>query len=49
MPLEQWSAIAQILASFVGIPSLIFVGIQVNLMTKTVKATSSTARMRVGR
>ena len=43
MSLEQWSAIAQILASFVGIPSLIFVGVQVNLMTKTVKATSSQA------
>ena len=43
MSLEQWSAFAQILASFVGIPSLIFVGIQVNLMTKTVKATSSQA------
>jgi len=43
MSLEQWSAVAQILASFVGIPSLIFVGIQVNLMTKTVKASSSQA------
>jgi hypothetical protein len=43
MSLQQWSAVAQILASFVGIPSLIFVGIQVNLMTKTVKASSSQA------
>jgi hypothetical protein len=43
MSLEYWSAVAQILASVVGIPSLIFVGIQVNLMTKAVKATSSQA------
>src|ERR1700748_205461 len=43
MSLEQWSGGSQILAAFVGIPSLIFVGIQVNLMTKTVKDTSSQA------
>lgn len=43
MSLDQWSAISQILAAFVGIPSLIFVGIQVNLMTKTVRASSSQA------
>lgn len=41
MSLEQWSAIAQILAAFVGIPSLIFVGIQLYLATKAVRAASS--------
>lgn len=43
MSLQQWSAIAQILGPFVGIPSLIFVGIQMNLMTRTVRASSSQA------
>lgn len=43
MSLDQWSAIAQILAAVVGIPSLIFVGIQLNLATKAVKASSSQA------
>jgi hypothetical protein len=43
MSLEQWSAIAQILAAVVGIPSLIFVGIQLYLATKAVRASSSQA------
>jgi hypothetical protein len=41
--LEQWSAIAQILGAVVGIPSLIFVGIQLFLATKAVRAASSQA------
>jgi len=43
MPLDQWSAIAQILGAVVGIPSLIFVGIQLHLATKAVRASSSQA------
>jgi hypothetical protein len=43
MSLEQLSAIAQILAAAVGIPSLIFVGIQLNLATRAVRASSSQA------
>jgi len=43
MSLEQWSAIAQILGAVVGIPSLIFVGIQLYLATKAVRASSSQA------
>jgi hypothetical protein len=43
MSLEQWSAVAQILAAVVGIPSLIFVGIQLYLATKAVRASSSQA------
>ena len=43
MSLEQWSAIAQILGAVVGIPSLIFVGIQLFLATKAVRAASSQA------
>jgi hypothetical protein len=41
--LEQWSAIAQILGAVVGIPSLIFVAIQLFLATKAVRAASSQA------
>jgi hypothetical protein len=43
MSLDQWSAIAQILGAVVGIPSLIFVGIQLFLATKAVRASSSQA------
>jgi hypothetical protein len=43
MSLEQWSAIAQILGAVVGIPSLIFVGIQLYLATNAVRAASSQA------
>jgi hypothetical protein len=43
MSVEQLSAIAQILAAAVGIPSLIFVGVQLNLATKAVRASSSQA------
>ena len=43
MSLDQWSAIAQILGAVVGIPSLIFVGIQLFLATKAVRAASSQA------
>jgi hypothetical protein len=43
MSLEQLSAIAQILGAVVGIPSLIFVGIQLSLATKAVRASSSQA------
>jgi len=44
MSLMQWSAIAQILAAVVGVPSLIFVGIQLSQATKAVRAASSQAR-----
>ena len=43
MSLEQWSAIAQIMAAVIGIPSLIFVGIQLGLASKAVRAASSQA------
>ena len=43
MSLEQWSAIAQIMAAVIGIPSLIFVGIQLGLASKAVRASSSQA------
>src|SRR3954453_8115964 len=43
MSLEQWSAVAQILGAVVGIPSLIFVGIQLFLATNAVPAASSQA------
>jgi hypothetical protein len=43
MSLNQWSAIAQILGALVGIPSLIFVAIQLFLATKAVRAASSQA------
>jgi hypothetical protein len=43
MSLDQWSAIAQILGAVVGIPSLIFVGVQLHLATKAVRASSSQA------
>ena len=43
MSLEQWSAVAQIAGAVVGIPSLIFVGIQLKLTTKAVRASSSQA------
>jgi hypothetical protein len=41
--LEQLSAIAQIATAVAVVPSLIFVGIQLNLATKAVKASSSQA------
>jgi hypothetical protein len=41
--LEQWSAIFQILGACVGIPSLIFVGIQLRLAARAVRAASSQA------
>jgi hypothetical protein len=43
MSLEQGSAIAQIVGAVVGIPLLIFVGIQLRLATKAVRASSSQA------
>ena len=43
MSLLQWSAIAQILAAAVGVPSLIFVGVQLSQATKAVRAASSQA------
>jgi hypothetical protein len=43
MSLNQWSAIAQILGAVIGIPSLIFVGFQLYLATKAVRAASSQA------
>jgi hypothetical protein len=43
MSLEQGSAIAQIVGAVVGIRSLIFVGIQLKLATKAVRASSSQA------
>jgi hypothetical protein len=36
MSLQQWSAIAQIIAAVIGIPSLIFVGIQLGLASSIV-------------
>jgi hypothetical protein len=43
MSLEELSAIAQILAAVAVVPSLIFVGIQLNFATKAVRASSSQA------
>jgi hypothetical protein len=43
MSLEQWSAIAQILTAVAVVPSLIFVGVQLSLATKAVRASSSQA------
>lgn len=43
MSLQEWSAITQILAAFFGIPSLIFLGVQVSLAAKAVRASSSQA------
>lgn len=43
MSLDRWSSIAQILTAAVGVPSLIFVGVQVSLAAKAVRASSSQA------